>query len=373
MSKRTVSPARQAIAPFTLALAFSLSVGSAAAQDWKAKWNETLAAAKKEGIVSMSVVANRVMNGFLREQWAKDHPDIKLQLSTQNSAKFIIRLKQERSAGKHLWDTMINGTSATYRMYRQGLLDPLRPEFILPDIADPDTWGGWDTAFFDAPKKYTLAFGAYLKTPFFNAKMVPPEKIKAMGVKILLDPAYKGKIYWHDPSVRGSGRSFSFFLRRKLGDDGLKKLVQEQDVTFLSTQNEMVAAMARGKSAIGIGPAFSSLLQEYTKAGLKLDVRPFGNSPDVAEMAPGAFGLAVVNQRPHPNATRVFVNWFLSKETMNGFAKAVNLTMRRQDIPSPEGPVLTPVKGAKYTQGQIETFAKQTIAAIKYVGQLRGK
>ena len=113
---------------------------------------------------------------------------------------------------------MVNGVSASFVMYKEKLLDPVQPEFVLPDVADPATWGGWDDAFYDQEGRYVLAFGAYLKTPFYNAKLVAPETIKAQGLKALLDPAYKGKVYWHDPAVRGSGRSFALFLRKKLGE-----------------------------------------------------------------------------------------------------------------------------------------------------------
>jgi ABC-type glycerol-3-phosphate transport system substrate-binding protein len=143
-------------------------------------------------------------------------------------------------------------------------------------------------------------------------------------------------------------------------------------VVFLSAQNEMVQTMARGTMAIGIGPAFSGMLEPFRTAGVAMDVRPFGNTPDVAEMAPGGFNLNIYNKRPHPNATRVFVNWLLSKDIVTGLSQAVGLTLRRQDVPSPEEEALRPIRGLKYSQAQSEENEKGEIKAVAFIRTVVG-
>lgn len=342
----------------------------AAAQDWKTEWDKTVAAAKKEGQLVVDLSSNRSWSGYISRRWAKDYPEITLSVSSIDTSAFIMRIRQERSVGKFLWDASAAGVSGPLVMGREGILDPLQDEFILPEVKDEAVWGGWDTAFFDKTKKYVFGIGAYLKTPFYNAKLVPPEKIKAKKLETLLDPAYAGKVYWHAPWVRGSGRSFAWMLYSAFGEEKLGRFIKDQKVVFLQSQNEMVERMARGQVAMGIGPAYQGMLAPFRKEGVQIDARPFGNTPDVAEMAPGGFNLNIYNKRPHPNATRVFVNWLLSKDVIAGLSQAVKLTLRRQDVPSPEDSALQPVHGARYVQAQTEENQEGEEKALSFINKL---
>jgi hypothetical protein len=79
--------------------------------------------------------------------------------------------------------------------------------------------------------------------------------------------------------------------------------------------------MARATAAVGIGPPVRSLMGTYTKAGVKTDIRSFGNSPDNYLEAIGGGALFLFKDRPHPNATRVFINWLLTKDMQYGMAR----------------------------------------------------
>jgi ABC-type Fe3+ transport system substrate-binding protein len=347
-----------------------LTAVPAVAQDWKAEWDKTVAAAKKEGQIIVDVTANPSWQRYITERWAKDYPEIKMSVSSLDTSSFIMRIRQERSSGKFLWDASAAGVSGPLIMAREGILDPLRDEFILPEVKDEAVWGGWDQAFFDKTHRYVFAIGAYLKMPFYNAKIVPPDKVKSLKLDALLDPTYAGKVYWHAPWVRGSGRSFAWMLYRTFGEEKLGRFIKDQKVVFLQSQNEMVERMARGQVAMGIGPAYQGMLEPFRVAGVEVYARPFGNSPDVAEMAPGGFNLNIYNKRPHPNATRVFVNWILSKDVITGLSQAVKLTLRRQDVPSPEAPEFQPIHGAKYVQAQAEANEEGENKAIHFIDRL---
>ena len=283
----------------------------ASAQSWQDEWKRTVAAAEKEGTVVLNVQPNKRMRAYVQRAWAKDYPNIKLSMSVVPGRSFIARIKIERQAGKFLWDAGFSGAPGGFVLSKIGIVDPFLPVLVDPIVKDPKTWGGWDNAFFDKQKKYVFSVAGFLKSPFYDAKKVSPQKVAKLGLKTLLDPAYKGKIIWHDPAVRGSGRSFGYLLRARLGDDGLRKLIVDQKVKFAGKQHQITEALARGTHWIGIGPIVTSLLQPYVKAGLKLDIRPFGNQPIVNEMSTGGSTLYVYNKRPHPNATKVFINWLL--------------------------------------------------------------
>jgi ABC-type glycerol-3-phosphate transport system substrate-binding protein len=345
-----------------------------AQSDWQAAWAKTVAAAEQEGELVLYVAPGTAMRTFFQEAWPRDFPKIKLQQSAIPVAQFFMRIRTERSGGKFLWDAAVHGTSAGSPIVKDGALDPLQPEFLLPEVRDPAVWGGWDSAFYDVGKQYMLATQKFLKMPYYNAKMVPPEKVERLGVKLLLDPEYKGKIVWHDPAVAGSGRTFAYVLRKLLGDDGLKQFVVGQQVLLPSTQKEVVDRMGREEKAIGLGPPMEPELDIFAKAGLQLDIRPFGNRPEAgAYMNIGGTALMVYNQRPHPNATRVFVNWFLSRATQAEFAKAMDQNSRRRDVASVVPPERTPIEGAQYYEPQREEFLDEVEAAQDYVTRIRGQ
>jgi iron(III) transport system substrate-binding protein len=343
------------------------------AQDWQAEWNKVVAAANAEGTLVLDSQPNIEMRKYVQEEWAKAYPKIALSVSTSPGTQFIARIRTERSVDKYLWDVSVSSVTTAYTLYHEGVLDPLQPEFILPDVKDPATWGGWDNVFMDEAGKYIFGMSAALKSPYYNTAQVAPDKIAQLGLKTLLDPAYKGKILWHDPLVSGSGQTFAYVLRTRLGDDGLRQLILDQRVVFMAQQDQVVEAMARGVGWIGIGPFVRAHLDPYLAAGVKVDVHAFGNDPAMNEMGTGGAGLYVYNKRPHPNATRVFVNWILGKDIQLGLAKATLQDSRRQDLPSVSEPERQPIKGAHYLETQREEHAQDLVDAIKFVGTVRKK
>ena len=343
----------------------------AAAQDWKADWDRTVAAANQEGALVLDSQPNLEMRKYIQDEWAKAYPKIVLSVSATPGSQYIARIRTERGADKYLWDVSVSSSATAYVLYHEGILDPLMPEFIAPDVKDPATWGGWDHVFMDKAGKYVFGMSAALKSPYYNTAHVSSEKVDKLGLNVLLDPEYKGKILWHDPLISGSGQTFAYVLRTRLGDDNLKKLILDQKVVFMAQQDQVVEAMARGVGWIGIGPFVRAHLAPYLTAGVKVDVRAFGNEPAVNEMGTGGAGLYVYNKRPHPNATRVFVNWLLGKDIQLGLAKATLQDSRRQDLPSVSEPERQPVKGATYLETQREDHFDDLNAAIKFVGDVR--
>jgi ABC-type Fe3+ transport system substrate-binding protein len=211
----------------------------------------------------------------------------------------------------------------------------------------------------------------FIKGVYYNALAVPPDEVKAKGVKILLDPKYKGKAVWHDPSVPGSGDLYPFFLQRRIGDAGLKQLIIDQRLNWVAQQQEVVEQMVRGVAYFGMGPAVTGLLGQYKDAGVKLDIRAMGNTPELNDMSIGGSSLFVIERRPHPNATRLFVNWLLSKDVQYGLAKAQLQNSRRTDVPSVAPPDETALDGVDYLENQREEFQPRAQEAIRIQAELR--
>jgi iron(III) transport system substrate-binding protein len=343
----------------------------APAQDWDAQWQKTVAAANAEGSLILYSQPNQDARDFILREFPKAYPKISVSLSVLDTPSFVTRIRTERGAGKYLWDMGLAGPPSGFILERDGLLDPVLPEIIDPATKNPDLWGGWHDAFLDKASRYVFAMANFIAGPWYNALKIPPEKVAARGLKLLLDPGLKGKIAWHDPVLPGSGTSYAYLIRVKLGDDGLKKLILDQNVDFVPQQFQVVDAVARGTAWIGIGPPVRSLMGPYIKAGVKADIRSFGTSPDNNLEAMGGGALFVIKNRPHPNATKVFINWLLSKDVQYGMAKATDQASRRRDVPITTLPDETPIPGASYVQPQREEVAPAVQQTVQFINELR--
>jgi len=340
---------------------------SAAAEDWPAQWAKMVAAANAEGEVVMQSEPFKTAREFLLAEWPKAFPKIKLNLSVVPESQFVARLRTERSAGKYLWDVAVSGASTGYALGKEGIVDPLLPEMVDPSVNKPELWGGWDSAFVDLDKKYVLSISSFIASPYYNAAHVPPEEVKRVGLKAVLNPAYAGKIYWLEPTLPGGGRTLAQLMYAQLGEDGLRKLLIDQKTVLVGQQQQVVEAMARGTAWIGILPSVRGLLGPYLQAGVKVDdLRTFGNTPETGVQSISGAGVYVFNRRPHPNAARVFINWLLTKGVQYGFAVATQQASRRTDVPHAGDPDAKPIPGAKYItpQGEENQEAQDKVLAL---------
>lgn len=354
-----------------IALVAALPVLPAAAQDWARQKAELIAAAEKEGALVIYSQPNLAARQYVQTEWTKAYPNISISLSVLGTPAFAARIRTERQTGNYLWDIGFTGYNAGYLLYPEGIVDPLAPELLDPEVNDPSAWGGWNRAYVDNPGKYVFSMSRFIKGVYYDALHIPPEKIARDGLKVLLDPAYKGKLIWHDPSIPGSGDMYPFFIKRRFGDDGLKKVIVDQNVTYVAEQQKVVEALVRGTHWLGMGPGVTGLLGPYKTAGVPVDVRAMGNTPELNDMSIGGSSLFVINKRPHPAASRLFVNWLLTKDIQYGLAKAQQQNSRRTDVPSVATPDETALPNAEYLENQREEYQPQAQEAIRLQAELR--
>jgi ABC-type Fe3+ transport system substrate-binding protein len=188
----------------------------------------------------------------------------------------------------------------------------------------------------------------------------------------MLDPEYAGKIYWLEPTLPGGGRTLAQLLHKELGEDGLRRLLIDQKTVIVAQQQQVVEAMARGLAWIGLLPSVRGLIGPYVQAGVKVDdLRTFGNTPETGVISISGAGVYVFNRRPHPNATRVFVNWLLSKEVQHGFAVATAQASRRTDVPHAGDPEAVPIRGLKYFTPQREENQAAQNETLKLIAEIK--
>lgn len=343
-------PAPSQAAPSTSTAAkpaTSPSASPSQAADWKAEWDKVLAEAKKEGKV---VVAGGRGEPYrvAAEAFKKAYPDIKLEFTGVDGGDFSPKIQAERKAGQYLWDVWTGGSNTFFSLIPEGVLDPVRSAFILPEVKDEATWlGGFDDMMADEGKKFILGFEARRDYIVWVNRAFAPES-ELNNPDQLLDPKYKGKIIWMDPRNVGSGGKKGAVLYWAKGEDWLRKLFA-QDIFVVSSGRPVIENLVRGSHPIALGAGAADLTQ-YRREGLANDLKPL--APDIKGMSATTSGfgnLTLVNKAPHPNAARVYINWFLSKEGQTAYVEATEGNSRRLDVKGPEEtkPVLGLVNSAK--------------------------
>ncbi|HWH77763.1 MAG TPA: extracellular solute-binding protein, partial [Candidatus Binatus sp.] len=204
----------------------------------------------------------------------------------------------------------------------------LEPYMMLAEVRDPKQW--WNGhVFVDSAKKYAYSTLAYqTESLWINTQLMKAEEVRSFDD--LLDEKFKGKIGYLDPRTPGSGASMWSYLREIKGEEYLRKLAG-QKLALSRDQRVLAEILAKGKVAIVVGLTYYSYAP-FVKAGLPLASLPV---PKEGVYVSGGSGhLVVLKNAAHPNATKVFVNWFLSREGQEIYSRAMHQATRRLDVDS---------------------------------------
>jgi ABC-type Fe3+ transport system substrate-binding protein len=74
------------------------------------------------------------------------------------------------------------------------------------------------------------------------------------------------------------------------------------------------------------------VLPEFQEQGAGLHVVPLAYKTPLGARISMSKTIAVINRAPHPNATKVFVNWVLSREGQQLFSQLIEENSRRLDV-----------------------------------------
>ncbi len=328
-----------------------------------AEWESTLAAAKKEGKVSVISDVTATMRDALTLDFEKKY-GISVDLFGTSGREVAPRVAAERKAGQFLWDIYIHGsTTALEAMIPMGAFDPLEPALIQPDVKDPKTWRGGGMEFLD-PNKMVLVMTPFQRgTIFYNTKLVNAKEFKSH--KDLLDPKWKGKMVVDDPRRAGPGvATFTFFyLHPELGPDFIRALGKQQ-MTILRDYAQEVDAVGQGRFPVLIGAAdFVAITR--AKQGVPIAIVDARQLKEGTDLSPTNGTLALFNRAPNPNAAKIYINWLLSKEGQTIFARANGYVSARLDVPTDHTePWRVPLPGAIKTYTRAAMQVKNTLQPL---------
>ncbi len=302
------------------------SLAQTAKPAWQAEWERAIELGKKEGKVVVSIPASSELRPALEEGFKRRH-GISVESVPARGTTVIRKIVDETKAGISYFDVHIGGSeSIVTGMLPEKILEPIEAWMILPEVKEPKNWWGGHI-WIDNAKRFIYAFQAYqTENICYNSDLMKPEDIRSFDD--LLQPKWQGKIAILDPRTPGSGASMWSYLRDIKGEEYLKKLVA-QKLQVGRDQRLLAENLAKGKSSLVIGLTYYSVAP-FLKAGLP--VKPLPTPREGMYVSGGSGHLTIIKNPPHPNATKVFVNWLLSKEGQDLFSKALGQATRRLDV-----------------------------------------
>jgi ABC-type Fe3+ transport system substrate-binding protein len=313
-----------------VAAAWALAVAGEAVAQWEAQWEKTVAAAKKEGELSVYLNAPAQVRPALTKAF-EDKFGIKIVAVVGTGPELSARIVSEYSAGLHAVDVSFQGCSTLIRLIgTRGFLAPIEPLLVLPEVKDPKVWSGGKLTY-DKEGTAFRFINHSLPPLIYNTDLVQPDAIQSY--LDLQKPEWKKKIVMHDPSVLGAGANGISYLAVLWGLDKAKEylthLLKTQGAGITRNYQQHVEWVGHGKYAIGLWPNPGQAAR-YIKAGIPIAVTHLKEGA----VASPAFGCLGIPAKPaHPNATKIFVNWFLSREGQALAVKSYELPSARLDVP----------------------------------------
>ena len=313
------------VALFLLLICFALPAWGQE-KGWEKRWNEIVAAAKREGKVVVAGVPDPVVRLELPTAFQARF-GIPVEYIGRRGSQVVGQLRVERRAGFNTIDVVLTGVgTAATTFHPEKMLDPIRPALILPEVVDPSKWKKGKLWFVDPEEKYILRLLNYASASLYiNTDYVKPEEFKS--VKDLLHPKWRGKISVFDPTVRVATAAF---LYTELGEEFVKKLYIDQKPAISRSSREIADWLARGTYPISLDGSQGRVKRMQDDGFPVMSIYHLPGLP--SKVSAGQGMVTLMNKAPHPNAVRVFLNWLASKEGLEVYARAFNHPVTRNDI-----------------------------------------
>ncbi|MGH7772039.1 MAG: ABC transporter substrate-binding protein [Candidatus Binatia bacterium] len=316
---------------FALLLILTVMGVDHARSDWKKEWERTLAAAEKEGQVTIYGQARKEVADAIQE-FRNAYPRIKLNFVGGQGSDLGHRVMAEKRAGKHLVDVAVGGGATMIQVYHKAdLLEPISTAFILPEVTDQSFWWGKKHHYSDSANRYVFMMQGDVSSGIgaYNIHFVQPGEIQSWWD--LLNPKWKGKMVMTDPKSAGNIQSWVYLYHSpELGPKYLRRLIGEMDLTFSANEQQMVDWLAQGKFYIHLLSKDDNI-EKARRQGLP--VMSFDSQKEAGRVSSGSGHLSFFKNAPHPNAARVYINWILSREGQMAWQKYGLTNSFRIDIP----------------------------------------
>ena len=276
-----------------------------------AQWKAAIAASKGQKL-KVILQPDEALENVVK-QFKTKFPGIDVQATISHPSDAAPRIITEQKNGLFAWDVWW-ATAANMNgiVYPAGGLDKITDYLILPEVTNMSNWKAPDFVYPAADRPYIFIHTHYLQNlGIFHSGMVPGGQLTLDN---LLDPSLKKKISIRSPSRPHGGTMMLAAIARVKGMPYVRRLLSEMEPVYIDNDRQNTLSAFKGASAVAIGTA-EDVYFECVKEGGCDKIKPF----------PGAFmhsrGVSVLKNAPNKDATKVFVNWILSKEGQDAYVR----------------------------------------------------
>ena len=208
-------------------------------------WNEVVAAAKKEGVVTAYSYSWRGDSGVAISRAFQSKFGIKVEIITGRGSEFTERLKTEQRIGGMIGDLYEGASTHAVNLKKGGLTANIKG---LPALKELN--GFAVSPFVSDPEGHIVAYNLYFYTPYINTDLVKSGEEPKIW-KDLLDPKWKGKMLFASPSV-SMGAYMQFWPLKAEGviDMEYLKALGKQDILWTTGMMENMAMLGRGEKPL---------------------------------------------------------------------------------------------------------------------------
>lgn len=239
-----------------------------------------------------------------------------VEVVTGGSNELLERIAMEAESGEPVCDLMFGGGVESLAAY-EDCFEPCKPEGVeyLRDVglSADDLW----TPFSSLPMVLV-----------YNTRLVPEGEVT--GWADLLDPRWKGRIAFADPTVSGSGYTAALTLFSCIeGDDWdiLAELVANLDGGELPDSGDVVESVRSGSRYIGVTLEETALKQLSPEVAIVYPAEGTSAVPD---------GCALIKGARHPENARAFLDFVLGRDVQELLVSDLSRRSVRTDVHAPE-------------------------------------
>jgi iron(III) transport system substrate-binding protein len=287
---------------------------------FEADWSKLIAAAQQEGTVSIasggapSRQYRPVVDLFNKKF------NIKVEVSTGNATDTVNRVLAERKAGKFTIDVaLISSRENQQRLVPSESLLPLAPLLIHPEVIDMSAWYKKRHMYADKFGKFTLIYHAGLEDQYeawYNTDKIKQAEIATLVKQTdIFDPKWKGKIAGQgmgDPS--GIRQIIDSYFEPDRGPDWVRRYMTSAGVTFSDDRRILETWLVNGRFPVHFIATGTEDYISLARKGLPIKPHVMVKKQGVLRASGSGCCISAFANAPHPNAAKLFINWFLTKE-----------------------------------------------------------
>jgi len=288
--------------------------------NFEEEWSKLIAAAKQEGTVGIASGGaplrqyRPVIDAFQKKF------GIKAEISTGSATDTVNRVLAERKAGRYTVDVaLISSRENNQRLVPSESLVPFTPLLIHPEVVNKSNWYLGRHWYADKASSYTFIYHVSKEEQYetwYNTDKIKEAEIATVKKQTdFFEPRWKGKIAGQgmgDPS--GLRQMIDSYFEPDRGPEWVRTYLLNAGVTFTDDRRILETWLVGARFPLQAVATGSEELITLAKKGLP--IKQIFLPKQVGLIRAGGSGccISVFANAPHPNAAKLFVNWFLSKE-----------------------------------------------------------